>query len=152
MKNKEFVRILKYMFFSASGTIIALVTQWALSLCLQNVTAWDANKTNVVAYVISMVIVVVWTFTVNRKFTFRASNNVPIAMTKVAIYYALYIPLSGWWFGVLVAKFGVPPILSHLINSAINFVLSFYYNKFVVFHGSIDSNVTQSDDKTSQAN
>ena len=46
------------------------------------------------SYLIALVLSVLWNFTLNRKFTFQSAANVPIAMLKVACYYAVFTPLS----------------------------------------------------------
>lgn len=50
-----------------------------------------------IAYLVGLVLSVIWNFTFNRKFTFKSANNIPIAMAKVAAYYVVFTPLSTWW-------------------------------------------------------
>ena len=38
-----------------------------------------------------------FSFTVNRKFTFKSAKNVPLAMMQVIGYYLVFTPLSTWW-------------------------------------------------------
>ncbi len=42
------------------------------------------------SYLISLALSVIWNFTINRKVTFKSSANVPIAMLKVAAFYAVF--------------------------------------------------------------
>ena len=76
--KSEFIRTLKFTLFSASAGIIQMVS-FALLNELLSVSYW-------VAYLISLILSVLWNFTLNRKYTFRSAANVPVAMAKVAIY------------------------------------------------------------------
>src|SRR5690606_30400929 len=49
------------------------------------------------AYLIALTLSVLWNLTLNRKFTFKSAANIPKAMTKVAIFYLIFTPLSTWW-------------------------------------------------------
>ena len=87
MKNgKELWRAVKFLLFSASAGIIEIVS-FAL---LNELTGWSYRP----CYLIALVLSVLWNFTLNRRFTFRSANNVPVAMLKVAAYYAVFTPLS----------------------------------------------------------
>ena len=83
---KEFIRVLKFTFFSISA---GLIEMGAFAL-LNEFTAlpyWPC-------YLIALCLSVLWNFTLNRKFTFQSAANVPVAMAKVAAYYAVFTPLS----------------------------------------------------------
>lgn len=84
------------------------------------------------AQAISLFLSVVWNFTINRKFTFKSTNNIPIAMLKVALFYVVFLPASTWWTGELVAK-GLHPMLVKFGNLLVNFVGEFLWWKYVVF-------------------
>ena len=88
MKNnkKEIWRAVKFTLFSASAGIIEFVS----FTLLNEFTFWSYWP----CYLIALVLSVLWNFTLNRKFTFRSANNVPLAMLKVALYYAVFTPLS----------------------------------------------------------
>ena len=86
---------------------------------------------------IALVASVIWNFTLNREFTFKASNNVPIAMAKVALFYAVFTPVSTIIGNYLAEALGWNDIT--LLNMLCNFILEFLYDKYVVFKGSIDS-------------
>ena len=40
-----------------------------------------------VPYLISLVLSILWNFTLNRRYTFKSAANVPVAMTKVFCFY-----------------------------------------------------------------
>ena len=92
-----------------------------------------------VSYVIALVLSVLWNFTLNRKYTFKSAANVPIAMLKVAAFYAVFTPLSGWlehWYTV---GLGWNEYVATLLNMVLNFVTEYFYQRFFVFGNSIDT-------------
>ena len=87
LSTKENVlQTVKFALFSASAGIIQIAT-YTLFYEACHSKEW-------IAYLISLVLSVLWNFTFNRKFTFKSANNVPIAMLKVAAYYCVFTPLS----------------------------------------------------------
>ena len=134
MKNnkKEIWRAVKFTLFSASAGIIEFVT----FTLLNEFTFWSYWP----CYLIALVLSVLWNFTLNRKFTFRSANNVPLAMLKVALYYAVFTPLSTILGNYLVEKLLWNEYLVTAINMILNFVTEYLYDTFVVFRGSIDTN------------
>lgn len=89
-----------------------------------SVAAWSQG--------ISLFLSVVWNFSINRKFTFKSANNIPIAMLKVALFYVAFIPASSWWTGVLVGL-GWNEAVVKIGTMLVNFVGEFLWWKFVVF-------------------
>ena len=94
----------------------------------------------VLSYLVALVLSVLWNFTLNRRFTFRSANNVPVAMLKVAAYYAVFTPLSTMLGSWLADGLGWNEYLVTAINMALNFVTEYLYDTFVVFRGTIDTN------------
>ena len=133
MKNKqELWRAFKFLLFSASAGIIEIVS-FAL---LNELTGWSYWP----CYLIALILSVLWNFTLNRKFTFRSANNVPIAMLKVAAFYAVFTPLSTILGNYLAEGLGWNEYLVTGINMALNFVTEYLYDTYVVFRGTIDTN------------
>ena len=133
MKNKEELwRAAKFVLFSISAGLIEIVS-FALLNELTNWSYWPC-------YLIALVLSVLWNFTLNRKFTFRSANNVPLAMLKVAAYYAVFTPLSTILGNFLAEGLGWNEYLVTGINMLLNFVTEFLYDTYVVFRGSIDTN------------
>ena len=133
MKNgKELWRAVKFLLFSASAGIIEIVS-FAL---LNELTGWSYWP----CYLIALVLSVLWNFTLNRRFTFRSANNVPVAMMKVAAYYAVFTPLSTMLGSWLADGLGWNEYLVTAINMVLNFVTEYLYDTFVVFRGTIDTN------------
>ena len=130
--KKELIRTLKFVLFSASAGIIQVVS-FAL---MEELLHWE----HWVAYLVALVLSVVWNFTLNRKFTFYSANNVPIAMMKVAVFYAVFTPVSTWWTAVLTgAGFGWNEYLVLGGTMLINFVTEYLYDRYIVFGKSIDT-------------
>lgn len=129
--KKELLRAIKFGLFSISAGIIQ-IGSFTLFNEVFHWTYW-------VGYLVALVLSVVWNFTLNRKYTFKSANNVPKAMLLVALFYAVFTPLSTLnekWLTDL----GWNEYLVTLVNMAINFVTEFLYDKYVVFKNSIDTN------------
>lgn len=130
--KKEIIRTVKFILFSASAGIIQ-VTSFTLMEELLHVTHW-------ISYLVSLVLSVLWNFTLNRKFTFCSANNVPVAMMKVAVFYLIFTPLSTWWTAVLTGEsIGWNEYLVLAGTMLINFVTEYLYDRYIVFGKSIDS-------------
>lgn len=131
-RKKEFLRTVKFVLFSVSAGVIQ-VASFALFEEVLHLEHW-------LSYLISLVLSVVWNFTLNRKFTFCSANNVPVAMLKVALFYLIFTPLSTWWTAVLTGQgFEWNEYLVLAITMISNFVLEYLYDRFVVFGKSIDT-------------
>ncbi|MEE0884423.1 MAG: GtrA family protein [Faecalimonas sp.] len=130
--RKEMIRTIKFVLFSASAGIIQVLSFTLMEEVL-HLEHW-------ISYLVSLVLSVLWNFTLNRKFTFYSANNVPIAMMKVAAFYLVFTPLSTWWTAVLTgAKVGWNEYLVLIMTMLVNFVTEYLYDRFVVFGKSIDT-------------
>jgi putative flippase GtrA len=132
MNRTELWRVIKFVLFSASAGIIQIVS----FTLLNEFTNWPYWP----CYLIALVLSVIWNFTLNRRFTFRSANNVPVAMLKVAAYYAVFTPLSTWLGSFLADTLGWNEYLVTALNMILNFVTEFLFDTFVVFRGTIDTN------------
>lgn len=133
MDKKELIRTVKFTLFSISAGIIEIV----LFTILDKFTGWAYWP----KYLIALIASVIWNFTLNREYTFKSANNVPIAMIKVAIFYAIFTPISTIAGNYLAENLGWNDILVTLLNMACNFILEYLYDKYVVFRGSIDTKI-----------
>ena len=131
MDKKELIRTVKFTLFSISAGIIEIV----LFTLLDKFTGWTYGP----KYLIALIASIIWNFTLNREYTFKSANNVPIAMIKVAIFYAIFTPVSTIAGNYLAENLGWNDILVTLLNMLCNFVLEYLYDKYVVFRGSIDT-------------
>lgn len=129
--NKEFIRTIKFTIFSISAGLIQLGSFSLLKLIFPSWGYWPV-------YLISLILSVVWNFTLNRNYTFKAANNVPVAMLKVALFYAVFTPISTYLGDVASLK-GINDFIVLAITMILNFVLEFLYDRFFVFGKAIDT-------------
>ena len=130
--NKELVRKIKFGLFSISAGVIQIGSFTLLNELL-HLEYW-------LSYLIGLILSVIWNFTLNRKFTFKSSNNVPIAMLKVFGYYCVFTPLSTLLVKFLTTGPQWNEYLVTVINMLLNFVTEYLFDTYVVFRGSIDTN------------
>ena len=130
-KKKEWLRTVKFTLFSLSAGLIQ-IGSFALLTEGLDLTPW-------LSQLISLVLSVVWNFTLNRKFTFHSANNIPLAMLQVAAFYLVFTPLSTWWTAALTEGAGWNKFLVELLTMLTNFVTEYLFQRFVVFRNSIDT-------------
>ena len=128
-KKKEFIRTIKFTLFSISAGVIQ-IGSFSVFNELLKLEPWQAH-------LFSLVLSVLWNFTLNRQFTFHAANNIPIAMLKVAVFYLIFTPLSTWWTAALTGI--VNEYVIEIGTMLVNFVLEYLYMRFFVFRGHIDT-------------
>ena len=131
-KKAELLRSVKFTMFSISAGVIQIGSFTLLNELL-HLDYW-------ISYLAALVLSVLWNFTLNRRYTFHSANNVPVAMLKVALFYAVFTPASTWLEHWLTTGCGWNEYLVTAINMVLNFVLEFLYDRFYVFRGSIDTN------------
>ncbi len=133
MDKKEIIRMIKFTLFSISAGVIEFVS-FTLLTKLTDVSYW-------VCYLTALILSVIWNFTLNREFTFKSANNVPVAMFKVFLFYLVFTPVSTIVGNYLVEDLSWNEFLVTLINMLFNFVLEYLYDKYFVFRNSIDSKI-----------
>ena len=129
--KKELLRTIKFTLFSISAGVIEI----GLFTLLNNITNWKYWP----CYLIALIASVIWNFTLNREYTFKSTANVPIAMSKVFIFYLIFTPTSTLLGNYLVENLGWNEYLVTGLNMVCNFVLEFLYDKYIVFRGTIDT-------------
>lgn len=130
-KKKEIVRIIKFVFFSISAGVIEIAS-FSLLTELTTLPYWPC-------YLTALVLSVLWNFTLNRKFTFQSASNVPIAMIKVALFYAVFTPVTTIGGNYLVENLHWNEYLVTGINMIINLSTEYLYDRFIVFRDSLDT-------------
>ena len=136
-KRQEALRAVKFALFSVSAGLIQ-ISSFTLFNEVFHWSYW-------VCYLLSLVLSVLWNFTLNRKFTFQSAANVTVAMMKVAAYYVVFTPLSSWLEHYLTMSLGWNEYLVTAINMVLNFVTEFLYQRFFVFGKTIDTKKTGKD-------
>ena len=129
-KKKEILRIIKFTLFSISAGVIQI-----LSFALLNEFVFKSGYW--IQYLISVVLSVIWNFTLNRNFTFKSASNVPVAMAKALLFYVFFTPLStlgGAWLEKYVNEYIVLGL-----SMILNFVLEYLYQRYYVFKDSLET-------------
>ncbi|MBQ3599114.1 MAG: GtrA family protein [Clostridia bacterium] len=131
MKNdkKQLWQAVKFTLFSASAGIIQVGSFALMELFIKSY--W-------IPYLTSLVLSIIWNFTLNRRYTFKSAANVPVAMAKVFGFYLVFTPLSTY-LGHLAEGKGVNDFLVLAVTMISNFVLEFLFCKFLVYRGKEDT-------------
>lgn len=130
-KKETKIQAIKFVLFSISAGLIETVS----FTLLNELTDWPYWP----SYLTALVLSVLWNFTLNRQFTFKSANNVPVAMLKVFAYYCVFTPVSTI-AGNAAAENGVNRYVVLIATMMTNLVTEFLFDKFVVFRGSENTN------------
>lgn len=125
-KNKSIWQMIKFTLFSISAGIIQILSFTILNEVFKMIY-WPA-------YLISLILSILWNFTLNRRYTFQSAANVPVAMAKVFGFYLVFTPLSTL-LGQLAETYGVNEYIVLGVTMISNFILEFLFCKFVVYRG-----------------
>jgi len=137
-KTKEFFRALKFTLISISAGVIQIGT----FTLFNEVFKWNYW----VGYLSSLILSILWNFTINRKVTFKAANNVALAMTLVLCFYAVFTPVSTI-LGDLATKAKWNEYLVLALTMISNFVLEYLFTRFVVYRKACDTAVKKQKSK-----
>ena len=135
----ERVRMIKFFLFSISAGVIQILS-FTFFKEVAHFSDW-------LAYLIALILSVLWNFTLNRKFTFKSTANVPLAMFKVACYYAVFTPLTTLLEHQLTDNMGWNGYLVTIMNMAINLVTEFLYQRYVVYGKNVDTQPVKEKEK-----
>ena len=127
--KKQIYQAVKFLLFSISAGVIQVASFALLEIFIK--TYW-------IAYIISLLLSIIWNFTLNRRYTFKSAAIVPVAMAKLLGFYAVFTPLSTW-LGDLAEGAGVNDFLILALTMVANFVLEFLFCKLVVYRGQEDT-------------
>ena len=128
-EKKQLWQVIKFTLFSISAGIVQIGSFAVMELFVQDY--W-------IPYLVSLVLSILWNFTLNRRYTFKSAANVPVAMAKVFGFYVVFTPLSTW-LGDRIETVGVNDFLILIGTMLLNFVLEFLFCKFVVYRGQEDT-------------
>lgn len=119
----------KFTLFSISAGIIQIGSFALLEIFIKDY--W-------IPYLTSLILSILWNFTLNRRYTFKSAANVPVAMAKVFGFYLVFTPLSTY-LGDLAEGAGTNDFVILIVTMLANFVLEFLFCKFVVYRGQEDT-------------
>ena len=113
----------KFTLFSISAGVIQIGSFALLEIFIKDY--W-------IPYLTSLILSILWNFTLNRRYTFKSAANVPVAMAKVFGFYLVFTPLSTY-LGDLAEGAGINDFVILIVTMLANFVLEFLFCKFVVY-------------------
>ncbi len=126
----ETLRAVKFLFISISAGIIQ-VASFALFNDLLSLGYW-------ISYLTSLILSVLWNFTINRRYTFKSASNVKVAMLLILAFYAVFTPVSTI-LGNIAESSGVNEYIVLIVTMVLNFVLEFLYARLIVYRNSCDT-------------
>ncbi len=150
--KKELWRAVKYTLFAISAGVIQIVSSLALKAILSRfmdesqtmIFIHEMPTSSFIAETVGLALSIIWNFTFNRKFTFKAANNVPVAMLLAFLFYVPFYPFQTWYIAVVESKLVNIGFWGFVVAQGtvmvINFVLEFLWQQFVVFRGKVDTN------------
>ncbi|MBE6954387.1 MAG: GtrA family protein [Ruminococcaceae bacterium] len=128
-KKKQLWQVVKFTLFSISAGIVQIGSFALIEIFIKDY--W-------IPYLSSLVLSILWNFTLNRRYTFKSAANVPVAMAKVFGFYLVFTPLSTY-LGNLVEAHGINDYIILVVTMVTNFALEFLFCKFVVYRGKEDT-------------
>ena len=131
-KIKELLRFIKFLLFSISAGVIQILSFTLFNEALK----WDYWF----GYLLSLLLSIIWNFTINRKLTFKSANNVKIAMLLVLAFYAVFTPVSTI-LGNIAEQNNVDEYIVLALTMISNFILEFLFTRYVVYRNSCDTAV-----------
>jgi putative flippase GtrA len=132
IKYSDVIQFIKFTAFSISAGAIQAISY----TFMDKVMYLDYDT----AYLTALTLSVLWNFTINRRFTFKSANNVPIAMTKIFIFYLIFTPLSTWWGDALVS-INVNEYIVLGGTMIINFVTEFLYSRQFIYKNQMNTRI-----------
>jgi len=128
--NKHIEHFLKFILFSTIAGIIQAIA-FVILFELIGLVYW-------ISYVFGLLLMIIFNFTLNRKYTFKSNVNVSVAMTKLIAFYIVFVPVSTWWGNELTILEWNPYII--LFGTMfLNLILGFSYNKLYIYRNQIDT-------------
>ncbi len=143
--KKSLPQVLKQAFFFtcfSAGAAIIQIGSFTLLNELCSLPYWPA-------YLISLLLSIIFNFTFNRKVTFKSTNNIPRAFCLVVLYYLIFTPLSTM-LGQNLTDIGWNEYVVLIGTMLINFVSEFFYQKLFVFDKTKESTPTDDSNQTNE--
>ena len=142
MKRKEVIRAVKFALVSASAGIVEIVV-FTIMNEFTGLRYWPC-------YLTALIASVVWCFTINRRYTFKSTKNVPRAMAMVFAFYLVFTPATTILGNYLAETLHWNEYLVTGINMALNLSLEYLYDTFIVYRGEMDNNDIAAKDKAKE--
>jgi len=142
--KKEIIRAAKFVLISCSAGLIEIG-----SFAVLNEFVWPNNYWP--CYLIALTLSVLWNFTINRRFTFKSTANVPRAMALVFAYYCVFTPVSTVLGNYLADTLLWNEYIVTLLNMGLNLFTEYLWQSRVVFKGQMDNNAVAEKDAAKKA-
>ena len=130
--KKEIIRAIKFALVSASAGIVEIGVFTVMNE-FTGLKYWPC-------YLTALIASVVWCFTINRRYTFKSTKNVPRAMAMVFAFYLVFTPATTILGNYLAETLHWNEYLVTGINMALNLSLEYLYDTFIVYRGEMDNN------------
>lgn len=127
----EVWRAIKYSLISASAGALEFI----VFTLLNEFTTWRYWP----CYLIALVLSVIWNFVINRRFTFKSTANVPVAMLEIFGYYLVFTPVSTWGGDYLAETLGWNEYLVTILNLFFNLITEYTFQRLVVYGKNVDN-------------
>ncbi len=129
--KETLVQIVKFVAFSMGAGIIQIVSY----TLIHELTNWQHWK----CYLPSLILSVLYNFTVNRKFTFKSATNMTVAMIKVGLFYCVFTPVS-LYLGHVAEQSGINNYIIEVVTMACNLITEYLFCRLVVYRNSMNTN------------
>lgn len=128
--GQSLAQVIKFTLFSISAGVIQTI---AFTICEEifGLPYWPS-------YLTALILSILWNFTLNRRYTFKSAANIPVAMLKLGIYYAIFTPLSTWLGQVLVSR-GINDYIVLFGTMLVNLTTEFLVSRFIIYRGQINT-------------
>ena len=141
--RKEIIRAIKFALVSASAGLVEFGVFFVMNE-LTELKYWPC-------YLTALIASVVWCFTINRRYTFKSTKNVPRAMAMVFAFYLVFTPATTILGNYLAETLHWNEYLVTGINMALNLSLEYLYDTFIVYRGEMDNNDIAKKDKSADS-
>ena len=129
-RKENIIQFIKFTLFTGSAGVIQAIS-FTLLFEIGHFPYWPC-------YLTALILSVLFSFTVNRRFTFKSAANIPIAMMKIAGYYLVFTPLSTWG-GDYLTNIGMNDYLVLAGSMIINFITEYLFTRYIVYRNTINT-------------
>lgn len=136
------IQIVKFTLFSISAGLIETLS----FTLLDRLTTWKYWP----CYLFALILSIIWNFTLNREFTFKSANNVPVAMMQILFFYLIFTPLSTIAGNFFTEIKGVNNYLVLFITMGFNLILEYMYDRYIVYRKSMNTNKRANNERRKQ--
>ncbi|MBQ0018198.1 MAG: GtrA family protein [Clostridiales bacterium] len=131
--TRETIRAIKFFFVSMSAGLIEIGSFTIFDKFVWTDSYWPC-------YLTALILSVLWNFTINRRYTFKSTKNVPRAMAMIFGYYCVFTPVTTILGNYLAGTLLWNEYLVTIMNMSLNLVTEYLFDTFVVYRNEMDNN------------